>query len=146
MVGQRSAAHTRDQAPQENPAPNMTNRATPPATPRRVSTVSHVSCGLRMANRPIALQPSGTPRRLPAPAAALTIRAHVGPARGAPVARPVARGDARPRRAPGARAAHRLLRLRPDRPQPAAGQSRPADAAAALASVRPPADRTGGRG
>src|SRR5713101_2436152 len=78
MLGQRSAAQTRDHDPQVNPTPTITASTAAPSIPRRESTVSHDSCGLRIAKRLIVLQPSEAVRRLPARGLALTIRAHVG--------------------------------------------------------------------
>src|ERR671931_369385 len=67
----------------------------------------------------IALQPSGASPRLPAVEAFLTIPRHAGPRCGTGVARLRAPRHARPRGASCRGPPHAVLRLRPDRAQPA---------------------------
>src|SRR5205823_3335536 len=84
----------------------------------------------------IALQPSGACGRLPAAEAPRTIPRHAGSLHGTRVARLRApRYGARPA-PPRGRAAHGVLRVRPDRTQPATGQPDAADAAPAFSAAR----------
>ena len=93
----------------------------------------------------IALQPSEGARRLPAVGGSRTIPRHAGRLRRARVARLHPPRHARNRNAPRRGPAHRVLRIRSDRAQPAARQSDARHAAAAFPARRPSPDRADGR-